>query len=1812
MPVYEANINNIHCEMEGLNSAFSKWKTHEKKSLNTHDLWGYSGSEDTWKTSSIHTSATLHVPDTTVNGEAFELDLTDDETLLSFLSVEENCENEPSSDCISESGVVEMSSVTLDNILSNTVNQIFGTEDTGKESVDTFGQSESTGNAMNVLCNKIGNYDCIDDNSTSAGPLHEMDYSNESFIPSHLGGNGSETQRSLLQTTTLDRITQNLPEEKQFHLTNAFQNIERCDAMKGKDVTQLKNIFSDLSNKKDVPANRGSALFQQNPAGIFSGHEEMQIGNCHWRSVQETETQKSARQPDQVSNFLQDCNDSWDKNKCQETLFGTSHIGHHLKEQREMSYLLVDEPFKSTCVFPDIPNIPNVLSMYPHMPSDAEILRPSEITCNYSLPIHSLDKNNYESDPELVSSLLSEFTRPSKRDVLQTLETENVATKVKETWKSQSVPVTGSTKRKTVSDVVWTMQTPKPSVSPLLLSCTCVQLPKSSATDDLVSACNRPKSGTIFNVTSLNERQLIQQDFQGTEHILEEKKNENASHMKCEGVVNETKHAFCDTKELHGITQETCIEGVAFSSEQPGTASFMNLTSDSFFGSSTLSTQFQLAIEDLSFQVPQEADNISGSKSDATETNVNLSEFFLEANNCSEFKVVTPAITHKYSGESSCSVFQNPSCNMNDFDTLLDSFMCNVESERSNPDSSVSITSVKENVNLKTILNNSMTPTKNNNTADEILDGFLSELDGEREVLIATSNNLSHDMEQLLSKDVTQERNRLSDSSASLKKKTLKPTIFQVHSASQKSRRNNAKGKKAKVKVQSICKPIRCVVRGQVVENISQKRIRTLRFVLDKERRLENQDGTGLWPVREDFNPDQFSLSQGTDVTSLAKQEIVGDRYVLENNLVPQAPFRPNEELLESSSFVLPIGETGLSVTIPTNTPTSITSFFPAASPGCIAKLAPILPSQYRKMVDIRNPMLTKPQVCTLLPYIPEKGNRLVHSQNGTQMIVPDSLAAIPIKKSVLQVSLSPVTSVEPHYVVVPTITHTKNAYKTPAFANMVSCPHLPNGVLNNSKAQNQTSNKQQPSWSSHMHPIAPKISQTNVSSSTPVKVSLEQNTNVLHPVKIFVSTKSKPVLPTIPKKSCMNICPNKPYMDEPRLKSKIVQSLQQNILKRKAHPDLVHKKFSRVLKDELRIRFPDIPEPILGRLNIPPQAIHRGYFSVLDLQTLRAQALALRLRMIFREHVSKCVARNCIMCLDFLKERQKLSWVEREHHLGQRLLKKDRNIRSCGRGRARGKRGSRVRGSRLGERDDPTYEPPYSYVSSKRKRNEVNYSVLDGKGGNPRRMCVHDCNNVHAVIKRFCRGKFLYDYCKLRKSYSETNIHALTKSLDVIDVKSQTCDDMYLPYCNRAYLKYFQNVQDMEVHPIVQEATKTRLHIMSTKDMYVYDQKDRKNQQMEMMKECLYDFSVKQYVEKEFGIPFSDADTKHSKGASQKPLYYDLHSLSIGPLKVSAKYDRQILPKLRVIFTAKKFTYEYELMCGMTKNHEPDPCKVRSVSGRPYPQLLLTVDIPFKTVQALAVQSNKVMLLVKTVPYIQIVARRGLSRVVMPERNALSQAQRKYFGRVKAVMSIFPLHKLMLADQGRATSLCDGLCGFASWFKTYLLNQLPMPEGHIPSWCLTPHLDPDMLARKLSLHTTQGYVEVSKHSTFIVRDSVSGKYFGKIVDKSNQPAVMQSPPEGNQPDSSRNNLKDIEDTMSTIYENCGNKTNKQKAIVALEKETGIPDVVENSAALYLLSVVRSILSSQRIPESPPYITNLQFPPLLYLEKGCTCRENCQ
>lgn len=52
-------------------------------------------------------------------------------------------------------------------------------------------------------------------------------------------------------------------------------------------------------------------------------------------------------------------------------------------------------------------------------------------------------------------------------------------------------------------------------------------------------------------------------------------------------------------------------------------------------------------------------------------------------------------------------------------------------------------------------------------------------------------------------------------------------------------------------------------------------------------------------------------------------------------------------------------------------------------------------------------------------------------------------------------------------------------------------------------------------------------------------------------------------------------------------------------------------------------------------------------------------------------------------------------------------------------------------------------------------------------------------------------------------------------------------------------------------MHPVVQESFKTRLHIMSRKDMYIYDQKDWEKQQMKMMEEGFYDLSIKQHVEK-------------------------------------------------------------------------------------------------------------------------------------------------------------------------------------------------------------------------------------------------------------------------------------------------------------------------------------------------------------------------
>lgn len=51
-----------------------------------------------------------------------------------------------------------------------------------------------------------------------------------------------------------------------------------------------------------------------------------------------------------------------------------------------------------------------------------------------------------------------------------------------------------------------------------------------------------------------------------------------------------------------------------------------------------------------------------------------------------------------------------------------------------------------------------------------------------------------------------------------------------------------------------------------------------------------------------------------------------------------------------------------------------------------------------------------------------------------------------------------------------------------------------------------------------------------------------------------------------------------------------------------------------------------------------------------------------------------------------------------------------------------------------------------------------------------------------------------------------------------------------------------------------------------------------------------------------------------------------------------------------------------------------------------------------------------------------------------------------------------------------------------------------------------------------MSIMFVSEYAEVSRHSTCIVRDNVNGKCFGKIVDKSNQPATIQSSLERNQP----------------------------------------------------------------------------------------------
>ncbi|CAL4060623.1 unnamed protein product, partial [Meganyctiphanes norvegica] len=372
---------------------------------------------------------------------------------------------------------------------------------------------------------------------------------------------------------------------------------------------------------------------------------------------------------------------------------------------------------------------------------------------------------------------------------------------------------------------------------------------------------------------------------------------------------------------------------------------------------------------------------------------------------------------------------------------------------------------------------------------------------------------------------------------------------------------------------------------------------------------------------------------------------------------------------------------------------------------------------------------------------------------------------------------------------------------------------------------------------------------------------------------------------------------------------SNIVQHLRRKIFKRKPYPDSIKHKVRDLLRDDLRHRFPGISDRILEQLCIPPQVLHRGYFSVRDLKIIQNQILSVQLNSIFREHVIVCIIQNCQLCLKYEKQKKALLLAEKEQRLGTRLLNNSRRLNiSKDRGRGRGKNIKGFGAEFDSSKTDPIYKTPIG--SEKRKVSGHQYiEYFDKKKKIREKRRLHYENKPTKIIhKPNCSMQIVKQ--SMKRSRSESNVSDASIKVTCFG----SCDDSCIKidscriciFCSKDYTYtegYNDSAKNISLINFIKDILKESGPSCVKKTEFILEKNEL------CIKKYKENLELKAKIDKEFP-PFSESDDLEpsQKGVSRnlpRPLYLDLHSLQVGSNNLSADYQQQLIPKLRIIYSA-------------------------------------------------------------------------------------------------------------------------------------------------------------------------------------------------------------------------------------------------------------------------------------------------------------------
>ncbi|KAK4306263.1 hypothetical protein Pmani_021886 [Petrolisthes manimaculis] len=487
---------------------------------------------------------------------------------------------------------------------------------------------------------------------------------------------------------------------------------------------------------------------------------------------------------------------------------------------------------------------------------------------------------------------------------------------------------------------------------------------------------------------------------------------------------------------------------------------------------------------------------------------------------------------------------------------------------------------------------------------------------------------------------------------------------------------------------------------GKQSTGTNKHKPKTLRFILDKSQQLQ---GSGTWPKREKFHPEEYVILQkktesnnkyGTG-TTIAPKTSTGSFFGCSNNSTQS--YVGNE----TNRLVLPVGQTGLSIAIPKSAPTNIKSFVaPIDSNTVIPSMGIIALSSVTKTgVEGKQSLYIRPQVTSH-----STTNQTSARNSNTNVMLPRKMP-IPIPSTSDSVSkahklpISRIPNVElPICKIVPQIMSSVlpsvSLHNTPLHLRNTSTL-IPNPLNNSGKGLPTVKYCLQNLVTHGNTRVPPVIYVTGKVPKIPIPATPQLSTE---PVKINIHTRAsrRPSTKSEANTSDMSVtvaASGRQQQQQHNMKSEFVENLKKKLLPKKSQPKFLQN-LLQVMQEQLKSHFPELPESVVRCLSLPQRALQRGFLTACDLRTLHTQAMATHLRIILREHVIRCTTHDCAACFTFLQHRDALALAE------CRAYQKTRGRSDNSEKQGRTKSSRRKRGGRGGSNSNTTA----NNTSTKRK----------------------------------------------------------------------------------------------------------------------------------------------------------------------------------------------------------------------------------------------------------------------------------------------------------------------------------------------------------------------------------------------------------------------------------------------------------------------------------------------------------------------------